>query len=187
MMLVQTLLLFMLANSQPDSPSKVLKEDVPLEFRCDGMQVFSKPNNRTLCKTNVVLRRGDLLLCCDFFEGFANDQWEWQRFVCKTDVRAQRNLELMWSNRAEFVLANSELVLTGKPLLHRGKSVLTGSRIIVDVKEDHARIEKPKASIQAEKKGPEQTSAKPATNVIREPAFLRGPLPVTCPLPARSH
>ncbi|MBI5509360.1 MAG: hypothetical protein HY903_11465 [Deltaproteobacteria bacterium] len=145
----------------------------PLDFRCDNMQVFSKPN-RTVCQTNVVVRRADLLVCCATFEGFADDRWGWQRFVCTENVRAERGDETMWSDRAEFVLATNELLLTGRPRLKRGKSLLEGERVVVDVKTDHARIEKPRGRIEA------ATTTAPA-------AAGRAPdqgLPAVCPIPA---
>ena len=146
--------------------------EAPLDFRCDRMQVFSKPN-RTLCHDNVVVRRGDLLVCCAVFEGLADEDWGWEKFVCSENVRAQRTDETMWSDRAEFVLATHELLLTGRPLLKRGKSVLSGQRVIVDVKQDHARIEKPRGHFEA---------SRPTATRTVAPA-LTGPLPALCPLP----
>ena len=142
--------------------------EAPLDFRCDNMQVFSKPN-RTLCKANVVVRRGDLVVCCVTFD----DSWGWERFVCTEDVRAQRTNETMWSDRAEFVLQTNELLLTGRPRLKRGKSVLDGERVVVDVKTDHARIEKPRGRF--------ESATTPAVEAT--PLVLEGPLPAVCPLP----
>ena len=142
----------------------------PLEFRCNNMQVLSKPN-RTLCRDDVVVRRGDLLLCCQQFEGFADKDWAWQRFTCTREVRAERNNEQMWADKAELTLATSDLVLTGRPKLRRGKSLLEGTRVVVDIKEDHARIESPRGVLVSEEAAP-ASAGKSA-----------GPLPERCPIP----
>ena len=167
MSLFDLVALFSLVNAEP----ALTPGDAPLDFRCDNMQVFSKPN-RTVCQANVVVRRGDLLLCCVTFEGFADDAWGWQRFICTENVRARRIDEIMWSDRAEFVLATNELFLTGRPLLKRGKSLLEGERVVVDIKDDHARVEKPRGHFEA------------ANAAAPEPPLpaLVGPLPMTCPL-----
>lgn len=148
----------------------------PLDFRCDGMQVFSKPN-RVLCQGNVVVRRTDLLVCCEEFEGIADENWSWQQFTCTRDVRALRSDELMWSDKATFVLGTSELVLTGKPRLQRGTSVLEGERVLVNVESDRARIEKPRGRIM-----PAEVRAPPAPGQ----ASADEPLPATCPVPKPS-
>jgi lipopolysaccharide transport protein LptA len=149
-------------------------DDAPLEYRADAMQVLTKPN-RMVLRGNVVVRRGPLMVCCETFEGLADEKWGWQQFVCTEKVVARRGDETMWANRAEFMLETSDLILTGEPLLERGKSYLEGNRIIVDTERDRARVEKPRGRIHS----------------AREPIGVRAPppppgkeLPATCPLPA---
>ncbi|OGQ78834.1 MAG: hypothetical protein A2289_11530 [Deltaproteobacteria bacterium RIFOXYA12_FULL_58_15] len=156
----------------PKSPA-AKDTPAPLEFRCDGMQVLTKPSNRSLCRHNVVIRRGDLLLCCQNFEGIANADWEWQTFTCTENVRATRGTETMWADKATFVLETSELFLTGTPLLRRGKSLLSGTRIVVEVTNDRARLDNPRGVINTNKE------------VLPPPAPTTGTLPDTCPLPPR--
>ena len=86
----------------------------PVDFRCDNMFVYTKPN-RNVCRANVVIRRGELLVCCELFEGQADEKWVWQSFTCSQDVRAQRGTELVWADKAEFFQGTSDLVLTGRP------------------------------------------------------------------------
>ena len=45
--------------------------------------------------------------------------------------------ELMWADEAEFQAATSVLTLTGLPLLHRGKSILTGDKFVINTDSDH--------------------------------------------------
>ncbi len=146
--------------------------DRPLEFRCDAMQILTKPN-RAVCQGNVVLRRDDLLVCCRYFEGHADTAWGWQRFVCTQEVRARRGDETMWADKAEFDVATSALTLSGQPQLQRGQSLLSGQRIIVDVKQDRARVIKPTGVIH------QATGERPAP----APDPIAGALPATCPLP----
>lgn len=150
-----------------------LAGDGPLDFRCDNMQVDTKPN-RAVCRGNVVVRRDALLVCCRTFEGFADDKWEWQRFVCQDDVRARRGDETMWAQRGEFVLATSDLMLTGKPHVQRGKSMFEGRRVLINVKSDRANISQPRGLfVSAEKLAP-------AVSLVPEGQ----PLPAVCPIAA---
>jgi hypothetical protein len=144
-----------------------------IDFRCDNMFIYTKPN-RNVCRSHVVIRRGDMLVCCEAFEGMADEKWVWQSFVCKDDVRAQRGIETVWADKAEFLTAENDLVLTGHPVLHRGDSILEGERVILDVKEDHARISKPRGRMDTE---PNKLPPQP-------PPLPTGPLPALCPIPA---
>jgi lipopolysaccharide export system protein LptA len=169
----------------------------PLDFRCDKMQVLTKPN-RTLCEGNVVFRRGTAFVCCKHFEGFANDKWDLERGVCTDDVRAQRGEELMWSEKADYTAQSGELVLTGRPVLRRGLNIIEGERVVALVNEDQARVDKPKGHLVPEEQAP-ATGAKPAEAPSAKPAdgpkppapklppppppYMSGPLPATCPLP----
>ncbi|MEE8408054.1 MAG: LptA/OstA family protein [Myxococcota bacterium] len=150
--------------------------DGPLDFRCNSMQIKTKPN-RTVCRDDVVVRRGNLLVCCNVFEGYATNDWGWERFVCIDEVRAQRGDETMWADKAAFDVETSALVLTGRPRLHRGKSILEGKRIVIDVENDRARIEQPRGRLESIK-----------SNVLHGVSHsqelpLEGKLPDTCPLP----
>ena len=147
--------------------------DGPVDFRCDNLTIYTKPN-RNMCKANVVIRRGDMLVCCEVFEGFADENWAWQRFTCSKEVRAQRGIETVWADKAEFFAAENDLVLTGRPVLHRGDSILEGERVILDVKEDHARIFRPRGRMDMD------ANQLPKT----PPAIPEGPLPAICPIPA---
>jgi lipopolysaccharide export system protein LptA len=144
----------------------------PIDFRCDAMQVFTKPN-RVVCTNNVVVRRADLLVCCRQWEGYADGNGGWERFVCADDVRAQRPGELAWASKATFIMSTSDLVLTGRPLLRRGKSLLEGEMIVIDTKHDHARVEKPRGRMEPADQTPPPVEAPLPT----------GPLPATCPVP----
>ena len=159
--------------SAPPSPLDPLREEAPVEFVCDAMQLFSKPN-RAVCTHNVVVRRGDILLCCDRFEGLLDERGVWQRLTCSDRVRAQRGDELMWADRAVFEVASARMTLTGDPRVHRGRSVLRGERIVVDTRNDRARIEQPRGRVE------------PAANAPAPipPPALEGELPRRCPVPA---
>lgn len=165
-------LLAALVFSAPNEPVKPLEQG-PVEFVCDSLQLFNKPR-RVVCTKNVVARRGDLTLCCDHFEGIMNDKNEWERLICSHHVRAQRGDEIMWSDKAIFIMATSDLILTGRPRVRRGQSVLAGERIVIDTKNDRAHIEQPRGRVE-----PVTEGAAP----IR-PLPLTGELPRRCPVPS---
>ncbi|MEK7704479.1 MAG: LptA/OstA family protein [Myxococcota bacterium] len=150
-----------------------LAGDGPLDFRCDRMDIETKPN-RAICHDNVVVRRGELLVCCRTFEGFADEEWQWQRFICHDDVRAQRADESMWSERAEFLLASSDLILTGKPHVQRGKSMFEGRKVVVNVESDRANISQPRGVFVSQEK------LAPPVPLVPEGKAL----PSKCPIPA---
>ena len=156
------------------SPAKLSElRQGPIEFRCDTMKVLSNPN-KSICHRNVVVRRGDLLLCCKNFTGYADKDWAWTHFSCSGDVRAQRSGETAWSDNATFDLASSNLVLTGSPLLKRGKSYLQGTKITLNVTSDRAQVQKPRGIMVS---NPEPTPASKQGTA--------GELPSQCPLPSR--
>jgi lipopolysaccharide transport protein LptA len=147
----------------------------PLDFRCDQMLVKTNPN-RTMCYENVVVRRGDLLVCCRTLTAEADKQWQWQQFHCLDDVRAERGLEIMWADKGDYTLAANELVLTGRPQIRRGQSVMDGEKILVDTHTEQARVINPKGTAVT---APKQDQQKEAS------APPSGPLPAVCPLMAR--
>ena len=154
------------------------KESVPqnVEFRCDNMQVDTK-THVTLCTKNVVLRRGDVLLCCNKLEAHSDKEWNWQTFNCLENVRAKRKNELMWSNKASFHHLKNEIYLTGTPYLKRGSSLLNGKKIIIDLSKESAKVIKPRGTINAE-----NAEALKAENIETQ----TGPLPERCPIPPRT-
>ncbi len=171
------LLLFAVASAAPTDEISRIGGEGPIDFRCDGMQVFTKPN-RVVCRDNVVVRRGDLLVCCSVFEGYADTKGGWERFICSKNVRAQRREEVMWSEKATFILAISDLILTGRPMIQRGKTLLKGERIVIDTKHDLARIEQPRGRMEA-------ANATIKNNRPPPESVPEGPLPARCPIPRR--
>ena len=147
----------------------------PLQFRCDKMQILTKPN-RTLCLGNVVFRRGTILGCCKAFEGLADEQWNLQKAICNDDVRARRADETMWADHADYVPASGDLVFTGRPVLHRGQSIIEGDRVIANVDAEQAKVEKPRGRLVTEEQ-------RPALTPVNTDAPPTTPLPATCPLP----
>jgi hypothetical protein len=146
-----------------------------IDFRCDSMRVLSRPN-RTVGRRHVVIRRADLLICCDQFETTADPLWRWQRMVCRNGVRAQRGDEVVWADHAELILDRNDLVLTGRPILRRGATWLTGSRVTLNLDESQARILRPRGHLPGE----EQAYLSPLV-----PIDLTAPLPATCPIAPR--
>ena len=148
----------------------------PLDFRCDHMTVIPAPQEkRTQCRGNVVIRRGPMWVCCADFTGLAAENWQWQQVLCQGDVRAARGDELMWSDKATFYVGASDLLLTGRPLLMRGQSAITGSRILVNVQTNRAQVSDSRGRLvrEASKAAPKPKNTPQAA------------LPATCPLPPR--
>ncbi|MEO0811763.1 MAG: hypothetical protein AAFY60_02790 [Myxococcota bacterium] len=146
----------------------------PLDFRCDSMNFESKPN-RVECIGNIVARRDTLLVCCERFEGDADDKWQWKSFKCINSVRAVRGGELMWSDQARFDLTSGDLLLTGRPRLRRGPNLLDGDEILIETETDKARVVRPRGRLDPDAGEPQEAFSIP-----------KGKLPAKCPLPRRS-
>jgi len=166
----------LLALATPQAPTSDLNNnrEGPIEFTCDSMKITTNPN-RSICQNNVVVRRGDLLVCCTHFTGNAQNDWSWDAFTCNGNVVAQRANELMWADNALFDLQSSDLVLTGKPLLQRANSHLTGTKITLNIQNDQADIVKPRGVFYST----------PTPNTSARITALKGPVPNKCPLPPR--
>lgn len=147
----------------------------PLDFRCDRMNMTSKPN-KVRCRGHIVARRDNLLVCCDRFEGAADDEWQWREFTCVDRVRAVRNDELMWSEKAHFDLKTGKLVLTGEPRLRRGPNLLDGVKIVIDTDSDRARVTKPRGRLEPDNE-----------DVADNFTIPEGELPTECPLPLKDE
>ena len=141
----------------------------PLDFRCDTLRVDSKAG-QSLCTGNVVVIRGPVLMCCDQFEAQADQDWQWKSFSCRGQVKAQRFSERVWSNEATFNLKDSVITLQGSPILQRGRSLMTGSEVSIDLKSDNALITSPRGRV-----------SKDAETASPHPPIIK--LVDVCPLP----
>ena len=121
-------------------------ETGPLDFRCDTLRVDSKAG-QSLCTGNVVVIRGSVLMCCDQFEAHADQDWQWKSFSCRGNVKAQRFSERVWATEATFNLNDSVITLRGRPVLQRGRSLMTGTKVSIDLKSDNARITSPRGRV----------------------------------------
>lgn len=127
----------------------ITSEEPPVEFRCDSLRVDSGPGESS-CNGNVVVVRGPVLMCCDRFEAKADTDWQWESFSCEGNVRAQRFNERVWASRASFQFEKSLITLIGEPVLQRGRSLMTGSEVKIDLKNDRAHVAAPRGRIARE-------------------------------------
>ncbi len=139
------------------------------------MTVHSSPN-RTLGRRHVVIRRADILICCSRLETRADPQWRWQQVSCDDDVRVQRGEEVVWADHADFWVDGQDLVLSGRPLLHRGMTWLAGERVSIDWHGGLARILRPRGHLPGVAQAPTSTTPCMATT---------SPLPRRCPIAPR--
>lgn len=151
--------------------SIISAEQPAVEFRCDALKVDSEPGQSS-CTGNVVVVRGPVLMCCDHFEAKADKDWQWESFTCSGNVRAQRFTESVWADRATFLFDKSLITLHGNPILRRGRSLMTGTRVQIDLKNDQAQVVSPRGKIAKDVDAP-----KPLNKTPR--------LVIECPISAR--
>ena len=161
--------LLLVANPATPAPAKSAER---LKFRCDSMEISRAPN-RVYCRNNVVARQGSLILCCNGFEGTADDNWEWTNFVCKRDVRAQQQDGRVWASHARYQLSRESVTLSGKPFIQQGKSSMTGSQVTIHIDREQLRVKNPKGVVANQPLPP--MTVQMATDS----------LPNRCPIPAR--
>ena len=146
-------------------------DSAPLDFRCDTLEVDSKAG-RSLCTGNVVVIRGPVVMCCDKFEAQAAEDWQWKSFNCRGNVQAQRLSERVWAERATFQLDDSIIILQGSPILERGRSLMTGTKVSIDLKTDQANVASPRGRVS---KNVQTETPYPTITKLRD----------TCPLPPK--
>jgi len=155
--------------------ASILTSEVPpVEFRCDALKVDSGPGQCS-CKGNVVVVRGPVLMCCDAFQAQANKDWQWETFQCSGNVRAQRGNEFVWADHATFSFGESLITLNGGPLLRRGRSLMTGQRVTIDLKNDQAQVTSPRGRItqetDADKRGVDAPELRSECPIPARPTF----------------
>ena len=160
-MLAVTLIIALL--TAPEAP--------PVEFRCDSLKVDSGPGQSS-CTGNVVVVRGPVLMCCDRFQAQADKNWQWESFKCSGNVRAQRFTESIWADSATFLFEKSLITLSGDPILRRGRSLMTGTSVQIDLTNDQAQIKSPRGRIAKDLDSPQLLDAPPK-------------LTTECPIPAK--
>ena len=140
------------------------------------MDVAVQPKQVT-CRAHVVLKQDELIVCCELLRLFSSEQdGSWERFTCSQDVRAHRGKEMVWAEHAVYRVANSELVLTGRPRIRQGSNFVHGERIIMSMSVDRARVERPQGRV-----------VQQAAPMEMKPMLKDRPLPETCPIPARAR
>lgn len=147
----------------------------PIDFRCDKLEIISKPQNRQICRGHVVLRRDDLLLCCTTLIGESDAQWSPQQIICTGDVRLQRANQTVWADAGRYDVALGEVVLTGAPMLERDGSQVFGEQMIVNLSTQQARVVRPRGQL-----APALTQSVPQT-----PRKRSDVLPQQCPIGPR--
>jgi lipopolysaccharide export system protein LptA len=159
------------SNSKPVPPNA---SEEPIEFVCGSMQLYSE-SKRARCVDEVVMRRGNTLVCCDSLEGQMDAQGAWTKLVCENDVRVHREGEFMWATYATWTILDSKLVLTGTPVVQRGPNMIQGERIVVMTGQARAQVFQPRGRLI----GGTKPAAPPTTFVLPKK------LPRQCPLPSR--
>lgn len=164
------------ASRTTQVPVQAARLQGPIDFRCDRLEVLSKPEHRQICRGHVVVRRDELILCCNALTGASDIDWAVQRISCVGDVRLQRGAQIAWADYGQYDLATGEVVLTGHPVLERAGSRMAAEQLTVRLDEQFARVLRPRGQM---------TQALPAAAPPAAPTWLQGPLPALCPIGAK--
>lgn len=156
-------------------PSSTHAGESAIDFRCDGLEVRSKPEHRQICRGHVILRREDLILCCNTLCGESDADWTLEHIICTGDVRVSRAQQTVWAEHGRYDVLRGEIVLRGTPLLDRAGSQVRGEQVTINLNEQQARVVRPRGQIaeDAAPQAPQTPSARPRA------------LPALCPIGPR--
>lgn len=164
------------ATLQPDAPPT--SSTIPVDFRCDSLRLDQK-THRHRCMGHVIIRRDTTLVCCETFEAIADATGTWQKILCRGDVRVLRAQEALWADQAEFTPQTGNMLLTGRPLLQRQKSLIAAEKVNLSTQEKRAHIIRPRGSVYNF-----DTEILPEAQIH---TWLTTPLGAKCPLPSRPN
>lgn len=120
---------------------KSVPKDAPIEMTAKGGLRIDLKNNIGRAKTDVVITRGDVTVCCDEAEAVYSDD-RIEKVTCKGRVVIVRpDRTRATADHAVFVAAEDNVTLTGRARVVTSEAQLTGKRIIYDIKRDRLEVE----------------------------------------------
>jgi lipopolysaccharide transport protein LptA len=144
---------------------RVQPDSRPVEIESSSGFSMDMKNHTGFAKGDVVIKREDVLVCCDEADAkFASDS-SIERVTCRGRVvivkpdgtRATAHL-------AVFVASEDKVTLTGDAHVHREDTDLTGEQIIYDIGHDHLEVGGSRSRFQRVKPGtpaPKEASSRP--------------------------
>jgi lipopolysaccharide transport protein LptA len=152
--------------SKPAQNDRVQPDSRPVEIESSNGFSMDMKNHTGFAKGDVVIRRDDVLVCCDEADAkFASSGSAIERVICRGRVvilkpdgtRATAHLAI-------FVASEDMVTLTGDAHVRREDTDLTGEQIIYDIGHDHLEVGGSRSRFQRFKPGtpaPNEAASRP--------------------------
>jgi lipopolysaccharide transport protein LptA len=145
--IISLLLLFSSAVLHAESTTKLkflkVGKDEEIKILSENM-LFDRKKNNTTFSGNVVLTYGSLKLTTESLKINYDEQTDLDtikvEFFALGNVKIQNNEQEISGDKAYFNKQNEEIILTGNVSVIQPKSVITGNKLILSLKEGTASI-----------------------------------------------
>ncbi len=92
-------------------------------------------------KGNVIATKGDLKISCNRMKVYYAKEGSVKKIVAIGDVKIYRGEGMAMANKAEYYQKEEKIILTGKPVVKKGKDFVEGERIIIYLKQNRSIVE----------------------------------------------
>ncbi|MBI2376004.1 MAG: hypothetical protein HYV07_18570 [Deltaproteobacteria bacterium] len=132
--------LFALEANAQDPAARLARDSEPVEMSAEGRLRVDLKNHRGTAEKNVVIRRRDVIVCCDRAEA-TYDGDRIQRVECRGRVVIARpDGTRARADVAVFEASEDKLTLKGKARVRAPSADLEGDTITYDVREDQLEV-----------------------------------------------
>jgi lipopolysaccharide export system protein LptA len=129
------------ANAQPSLLGGVGESKLPIEIDSERMELRGK-ENIVIFSGSVLTRRGDVDLSSDRLVVYmVEGGGDVEKIEAEGNVRIRKGDILVAGQRGVFVLAEESFVITGKPRMWRGRDVVEGESIRLNLTDETVNVE----------------------------------------------
>jgi lipopolysaccharide transport protein LptA len=159
--MIAVALLFL--GAEPLSSNRVQNDSRPIDMTSSGGLSIDLKQHIGIAKGDVVIRREDVLVCCDEAEArYAGSKIE--RVTCRGRVVIVRpSGTRAMAHVAVFNAGEDRLTLTGDARVYSEEANLAGERIVYDIGRDHLEVEggRPQFKYRPDPKQDKEIAARP--------------------------
>jgi lipopolysaccharide transport protein LptA len=115
--------------------------NLPILIKSDSLNLDSQGRKFTY-RSNVEITKGDLLITADLVNGSYDEGGQIEKIICEKNVVITRGETLRaTSNRADYDVKGSKIVLTEGPEINDKGNILDADKVTIFVDEDRSKAE----------------------------------------------
>lgn len=135
------------ASGADAAPDVVVPADAPIEMTADGGLTIDFDRQTGRAEGNVVIRRTDMIVCCDRADARFN-RGRIAQVRCEGDVVINRvDGTRITAEALQFEAVHHRLVLTGRVVAQRPDGQLTGARMVYRLDKDELQVSGPGSTL----------------------------------------